>query len=335
MSNSIPSYWLSILAVQSVTYECDAMVEIITSICRERGYEVEADAYGNLYVTKGNAQFYPVLVAHLDTVHDLIKDGHPLTPIVSPCGDLITGFDFHNMRQSGIGGDDKCGIIAALETLDSLPAGKAFFALDEEHGCIGSRQANREFFDDASCLIQADRQKNRDFVTHICGQEISSPGFINAATPIMERYGYATTPHGGITDVGELVHNGTASVCAVNLSAGYYRPHMEDEFICVPNLRNVCALMLDLAKELGGEQWAFTPRVLKSDSFLDHDGEELEPPFNADFTSLDGRTRAGFLDPLPEGTDIEREISELCKNGNFEGACDVAEYYGLPLPKIY
>lgn len=329
---TIPKFWLDLLSVQSTTYDTDLMVSHVSNICRERGYDVSVDKYGNLYVVKGIADLYPCVVAHLDTVHDIIEGGHDLTPLVSPCGKIITGFDFYNVKQSGIGGDDKCGIIAALETMDTLDVCKAFFPLDEEHGCIGTREAESSFFLDVSLLIQADRKGNKDFVTHICGQSIASQEFHSIAEPIANAHGYALNNGGGITDVGELVHSGIAKVSAVNLSAGYYRPHMEDEFIYLPDLRNVIALMISLARQMGGKQWAF--RAKKKKAFTRMSYNRWAEVKAAEVTRDDAEKYAGPFEPVADGDNVNEAIQAACDNGDFEQAKDLCDYYGVPWPKF-
>lgn len=321
MKHNIPSLWLEIFAIQSKTYQCDAMRDFVQSICAGRGYTTRTDITGNLYVTKGVADLYPVAVAHLDTVHSIIQDG-ALTPIVSPDGTWITGFDWNTCHQSGIGGDDKCGIIAALACLDALPVCKAFFPVDEEHGCLGSAEADPAFFADAAFLMQADRKGCTDFVTHIMGGKISSNAFIRAASPLMKLHNYKTCDKGGITDVGQLVSDKACNVSAVNLSAAYYRPHEHTECVNVPDLHNVIALMVAMGRTLSHKAWTFTPPKKRASRWAAYANVKETP-----------KTTAGFLEPLPEGVDIESEIARLCENGNFEGAQDVADYYGLRIPR--
>lgn len=320
MKHNIPPLWLEIFAIQSATYQCDAMRDFVQSICASRGYTTRTDLTGNLYVTKGVADLYPVAVAHLDTVHSIIQDG-ALTPLVSPDGNWITGFNWTACEQSGIGGDDKCGIIAALACLDALPACKAFFPVDEETGCEGSSMADPAFFADAAFLMQADRKGCTDFVTHIMGDAISSTAFIKAASPLMKLHNYKTCKNGGITDVGQLVSDKACNVSAVNLSAAYYRPHDDRECVNVPDLHNVIALMIAMGQQMGDTKWSFTPKSRRRrwESF----SNVKEAP----------KTSAGFLDPIPEGTDVEAEIQALIDKGNIEGAYDLAEYYGLRVPK--
>lgn len=95
---------------------------------------------GNIYATKGYANYFPCIVAHTDTVHEIVKN---LTVI--RIGENLTGFNAVMMEQTGIGGDDKVGIHIALECLEKFENIKVAFFRDEEIGCAGSYDADVSF----------------------------------------------------------------------------------------------------------------------------------------------------------------------------------------------
>lgn len=129
-----------ILAIQTVSYDSDRMEKYIRERCIALEYTyIEED--GNFYIRKGEADSYPCIVAHTDTVHDLTAD---LT--VVQLKDNLTGFDAVNMEQTGIGGDDKVGIYIAMEALLHFDNIKVAFFRDEEVGCAGSYRADMSFF---------------------------------------------------------------------------------------------------------------------------------------------------------------------------------------------
>ena len=150
------------------------------------------------------------------------------------------------MCQSGIGGDDKCGIYAALTLCLEGRANAAFFR-DEEIGCLGSSQVDISYIENALYVLQADRQGNSDFVKYI-GTSIASQAFTNDLTDILSHYGYALST-GMMTDVMELSRNGIGVSCA-NISAGYYNPHTDQEFICLHSLENCVNMMRDITISL-------------------------------------------------------------------------------------
>lgn len=197
---------------------------------------------GNLYVTRGDADTYPCMVAHMDTVHDITDDLHPIC-----YGGRITGFDRVNMCQAGIGGDDKVGVYITLECLREFDVMKAVFFRDEEVGCHGSYGAVMDFFEDCRFVLQCDRKGNSDFVTNASGVELSSKEFQDDLQCIIESYGYSYST-GMMTDVMALKQNNIK--CSVaNMSCGYYRPHAVDEYVDVSDVENclqMCRTIISL-----------------------------------------------------------------------------------------
>ncbi len=45
------------------------MVSYLQNVLTEKGFEHYTDTIGNIYVTKGEAEWYPCFVSHTDTVH--------------------------------------------------------------------------------------------------------------------------------------------------------------------------------------------------------------------------------------------------------------------------
>lgn len=241
----------SLLSIESESGDCSRMAEFLTTHCQGQGWKVNQDEMGNLYVTKGAAAAFPCIVAHLDTVHDISGDG--IAPVY--IGDNVTGINPVTMEQTGIGGDDKCGIYAALHCLANLPACKAAFFVDEEVGCLGSGAADMSFFRDCRFILQADRRGNSDFVTDISGP-LSSSRFQRDVAPLLTSHGFRFS-HGAMSDVMALRDNGCGIACA-NISAGYYNPHQPNEFINLPDLAKTCGLMLDICRTLC-RVYRFTP----------------------------------------------------------------------------
>lgn len=93
-------------------------------------------------------------------------------------------------------------------------------------------------------------------VTRACGDVLASPAFIKAAGRIGKKYGYRKCEEGGLTDVQELVSRGGGGCCALNLSAGYHRPHQASEYIDLGHLSQCIGFMLSLARSMGGKLWA-------------------------------------------------------------------------------
>ena len=189
---------------------------------------------GNLYITKGYAETYPCVVAHLDQVQH--KHGKDFEAI--DCGDIIIGYSKSEHEQQGLGADDKNGIWVALKCLLEFDAIKVAFFMGEEIGCVGSEKADMSFFDDCRFVLQCDRKHGGDLITNVWG-EMCSDEFL--ADTDFALFGYKPT-HGLMTDVATLKDNGL-KVSAVNISCGYYEPHTDYEFTDKEELQNCLAFV--------------------------------------------------------------------------------------------
>jgi putative aminopeptidase FrvX len=230
---------------------------------------------GCIYVTKGKAEVYPCVVAHMDTVHNIVED---LTLL--KVGDNITGFNTITMKQTGVGGDDKVGIYLALELLMKFDNMKAVFFRDEEVGCHGSYDAYMEFFDDCSFVLQGDRRGNNDFITRASGIQLSSKNFRKAVSASLKKYGYSTAD-GMMTDVMALKENGLKISCA-NISCGYYNPHSSYEYVNVKDVQKCLNLMTDIIRLHGSTRFPHTVEKLMWKRYNDFDYD-----YKKDFSAKD------------------------------------------------
>ncbi len=202
---------------------------------------VEQDAGGNLLVTKGVADSYPCLCAHMDQVQHI----HPKDFVCIDGGDAIFGYSPGTKTQCGLGADDKNGIFIALTCLTEYDILKCAFFVGEEIGCVGSNAVDVSFFGDCRFCAQVDRRGNSDMVTNISGASICSEDFIRDAD--CEAWGYHISD-GFMTDVEALRDNGVKASC-INVSCGYYEPHTDHEFTVKSDVRKcyefVCHLIED------------------------------------------------------------------------------------------
>lgn len=244
---------LAILETQTVSYETEAMQAVMIDLLTKAGATIVRDSSGNIYATKGvpkKGAHYPCYVAHLDTVHDILPD--PVEVVQLRDGWLAA---MSGQVQVGIGGDDKAGLWAALRCIQELPACKVALWVDEEVGCVGSYAADLSFFTDCSFVGQADRRGGGDFVSRIGGESLSSPEFLAAAAPLLERHGF-TPCTGAMTDV-EALRNSGLALSVFNMSAGYFDPHTSQETIHLPTLERVVSFMLDAGRSLSRTRWEF------------------------------------------------------------------------------
>lgn len=200
---------------------------------------VRQDQAGNLYVTRGQADTYPCLCAHIDQVQHV----HPKDFTCVESDEVIFGYSHKLRHQCGLGADDKNGVFIALTCLAQCDTLKCAFFVGEEVGCVGSSQADADFFADCRFCLQIDRRGNSDFVTSIGLSPICSDDFVRATS--CESYGYAPSS-GLMTDVEALRSLGVTASCA-NISCGYYEPHTDCEFTSKADLekcyRFVCHII--------------------------------------------------------------------------------------------
>lgn len=205
------------------------------------GATVTLDNIGNLYITKGNAKSYGCFVAHLDEVHQT-RSKYFKTHII---GNTVYGYDHRAEAFSGIGADDKNGIYIILKMLEEAKEMKAVLFVEEEIGCIGSRGADMQFFDDCKYVVQIDRKGNKDFITTAGGQELCGDSFFDVTEAA--KFGYIKAA-GAMTDIMQLKENGL-NIAGCNLSCGYYNPHTDNENTNLADLQNcfnLCLHILDI-----------------------------------------------------------------------------------------
>lgn len=263
-----------LLAIESESGDCDAMRDHVGSILATLpGVSWDVDGEGNVIAWKGEGAYPVCVVAHMDTVHRIT--GHGIE--VVECDGRVTGLDPVTMEQTGIGGDDKCGIYAALVLLSELESCRMILTVDEEIGAIGASRLDLLEVAEVGFLLQADRRGASDMVTRACGDVLASPAFVKVAARIGKRFNYRKCDNGSLTDVQELVSRG-AGVCALNLSAGYHRPHQDSEYIDLSQLGNCVGFMLALARAMAGKRWGhinpprpkYAPKVYKGAAYASY-----------------------------------------------------------------
>ncbi len=183
------------------------------------------------------------LVAHLDTVHSsLPKDINYEID--------IDGTEYVSAKN-GIGADDRCGIIAAIEIFKARDKNSSIlFTFDEEIGGLGvkkfvSSKTFEKLIQDESIhvFIEFDRKGSNDYVTY------GNDNF--EVDKILESVGFKKS-HGTYSDIADL--SKASGIASVNISTGYYNAHRDDEFY-VPivlnrNINRILSVLDDLVKEI-------------------------------------------------------------------------------------
>ncbi|QDP52644.1 MAG: putative peptidase [Prokaryotic dsDNA virus sp.] len=253
---------LDTMRIQTESYKSHRMETFIKKKVKTMGLDYTTDKYGNIYVAKGDADLYPTMVCHIDTVHT-INNNVQLVKI----DDKLLAIDRTNCQRYGIGGDDKVGVYITLSLLQYYDNFKAVFFKDEEVGCKGSSQADFSFFSDSNVVLECDRRGIGDFVTSISGIKLSDDIFQESISSILTKYNRKCCA-GGITDVGEIAEK--TNVQVANMSCGYYDPHSDNEYIVVSEVeatKQMCIEIFDkvnqdgLRYEINGNRISYTPAV--------------------------------------------------------------------------
>ena len=222
--------------ISARTHQEKDMIAFVSQRLSDLGIVFTTDKAGNIYATKGNADTYPCIAAHLDEVHEAREKGYEVLAVRD---EFIIGFNSSKREFNGIGADDKNGIWVCLKCLEKFDNLKCVFFVGEEQGCIGSRQADMKFFDDCRFVLQCDRKGNSDFISNIYGNSLCSPQFIKDAS--LGEHGYKEG-HGMQTDVQALREKGLEISCA-NISCGHYYPHTPHEMTNIADLKKCLTLV--------------------------------------------------------------------------------------------
>jgi hypothetical protein len=241
-----------VLSVPTKSRNETLMIEYLKKVLDEKGYDYTVDRLGNVYVTKGEAEYYPCFISHTDTVHEI---DHGLTVIETKDKEngitILTGVNKDTLKPSGIGGDDKCGVFLCLEMLDTYENVKAAFFVSEEIGCVGSRIADPEFFSNVGYAIQYDSPENDSMSYTLMGKNLfeTKSEFGEKVSGLIIEHGIKDWAHHPYTDIWQLLEKFDFS--CLNLAAGYYNMHRANEYVIVEDVENAYNLGLEIVSSLG------------------------------------------------------------------------------------
>ena len=253
---------IEVLSVPTHSRDESRMIEYLKGVLDSKGYDYTVDELGNIFVTKGTSEAYPLFVAHTDTVHRVNENLRIKEYIQNGEGHVnkvaLTGFDVETGEPSGCGGDDKCGVFLALEMLDTLENVKAAFFISEEIGCIGSRAAvksNPDFFKNVGYAIQYDSPEGDSLSSTLMGKYLfeSSKDFTDKVGSVIKEHGITKWANHPYTDIWPLIDE--FDFCCLNLAAGYYRYHTKHEYVIVDDVQNGYDLGMKLFEILGENKY--------------------------------------------------------------------------------
>ena len=242
----------NIFSIQSPSGKEDNMKNHIMKILNTiKGVFYKIDKKGNILVTKGELkkdQYYPCLVAHTDTVHEIKKNYKVTVTENEVIGPIFKSFYTNKLNQivrCGGCGDDGTGIWLALDILKKVPNIKVLFTVEEEIGCIGAYNVDLSFFKDCGYLVEGDRRGLGDIIFNgSFVDDMASKEFQEMVTETGKKFEFIPT-NGSFTDVSKIVERGVG-ISAVNLSTGYYNPHTDKEYTISKELINTRNLVLKI-----------------------------------------------------------------------------------------
>jgi len=249
-----------VLSVPTKSYQEERMVQFIVDWLRENQIEYYIDEMYNVYAVKTDLTLpsgssYPCVVSHTDTVHNIDTINVVEEMLPNSKGELKLSLKAYNDQglPTGIGGDDKCGVFACLFLLKELPHIKAAFFVTEETGCIGSRNADPNFFHDVGYAIQFDAPEDWMVTENCFGTQLfeRNSSFFKTCSPILnesigEHIEYMKHPY---TDVWALKNK--FNFDCINISIGYYDYHTKNEYVVVEDTYRGIDMGREMIKKLG------------------------------------------------------------------------------------
>lgn len=223
----------------------DRIKSFVLDCVSDVNLKIDTDDIGNLFITKGLAETYPCVAAHLDEIHT------PCEREVVVEGDKIFTVD-RLWNRVGCGADDKNGLWIIINLLHSEPMLKVALFVQEERvgdnaGCRGARACDLSFFNDVKFVLECDRKGHSDVVhvgkgeTFLCEQDFIPRDLLN-------EYGYEMVK-GGKTDVVELKMRGL-EIPVCNIGCGYYDAHKSSEYTMFSELQNSLSFVRDILQSI-------------------------------------------------------------------------------------
>ncbi len=196
-----------------------------------------------------------MLVAHMDTV---------FLPPINIEFDSLNGKLY--AENSGLGGDDRCGVYTILKVLEHGYRPHVLFTEEEEKGNIGATKVIKSLDrPDLKYIIEIDRRGSNDCVFYECGNE----SFIS----YIESFGFNKN-YGTFTDISVLAPSW--DIAAVNISCGYYNEHTKNEYIIYSEvLNNINRLenILDYYKDI--DYFDYQKELMPTPDMTDEEIEEI------------------------------------------------------------
>jgi tripeptide aminopeptidase len=324
-----------VLSLPSISGNESMVRDYILEFAKDNQIDSKVDKKGNVYLTKGMdrmtlGEYYPCVVSHIDTVHrshiDLIDNKRRLDIVDKGNGDLIAYNPLTN-EQTGIGGDDKCGVFVCLSLFLEMDILKGAFFVEEEIGMLGSKEADPEFFKNVGYAIQFDAP-SANWITEVCsGVKIFDSEFKDKIKTVLSEGGYNNFSNDPFTDVNQLSQKFDFN--CLNLGCGYYEQHRDSEYVVIDEVEKSLWMGIKLIHFLGVADYLRkdkeVPKQMISESYNygnNYDNlQDLDMSYNLkfydDYDENANKIVDAVFDMIDEGysrEDIKFEIGEMLYN---------------------
>lgn len=323
LKNMTLDHILDVMSIPTYSKEEVRMVSFIILWARRNNVEYEFDAYGNVYLTKGklnDGESYPCVTSHMDTVHKehtpYIYANAPLPlKIESIVKDKKTVHKLSVKSKStpiGIGADDKGGICIALGMFQHLDKLKACFFLDEETGCHGSDNLDKDWFNNVGYVIGLDSPEKERAAWKCSGQKLFSYDFYEKyMKDVCAKHGlvncFYSEPY---TDV-KNIRIKTDIIC-MNFGNGGYNPHANSEYCIIEEMDDVCEMCVELVNKIGNTRHLLSNDTPKEKSEIK---KNTDGTYDVTVTNLDDTEKLEAL-----GDNNRRKSYASYYSGNYSSS---------------
>jgi tripeptide aminopeptidase len=321
-----------VLSLPSISGDESMVRDYIVQFANDNNIESYTDKKGNVYLTKGilenDTENYPCVVSHMDTVHrshrNLIESKSKLIIKEDNLG-VLTAHHPDTDKQTGIGGDDKCGVYVCLEMFNKFDKLKGAFFVEEEIGMLGSKESDDSFFTNVGYAIQFDAPSS-NWITEVCsGVKLFDGDFKLEIKEVLNESGYTKFSIDPFTDVNQLAKKYDFN--CLNLGCGYYRQHTDSEYVVISEVNDSVMAGIKLITKLGNKKYIHNKIEVKSVltenhrndyySNVDYDKfDDLDEDFD-EFDEMGDSVTEMVIDMFMEGIsekDIKEEVSKYLRN---------------------
>lgn len=240
------------------------MVTFIILWARQNNVTYEFDDYGNIYLTKGElaeGECYPCVTSHLDTVQRE-QETYAQCGISLPIEERINAKGLHELyvKGTGIGADDKAGVLISLSLFKYFDKLKACFFLEEEIGCNGSKALNKAWFDNVGYVIGWDSPERNRAAYACSGELLFSKDFFQKIEETCKTHGVTDFRSEPFTDVKEIRMK--TEVMCMNFGNGGWLAHSPSEYVVIEEMDGACGLGVALIKLLGTEKYRMKSKAV-------------------------------------------------------------------------